>query len=322
MQKRIKKFLKKSRLVRYVYSIISDLLREELTLTNPLGKGREQPVYIIRRFDSAGFFSNFLFVLGHIIYAEEHDFTPVVDMKHYPTPYNEKIQVNGTKNAWEYYFAQPTELCLHDAYRSRSIILSSGKMLFDKVPYYGVTDSKFPDHEIVEQLTPYIQKYISFRPELLQEAERMIRGWGTNILGVHIRGTDMKHTPEHPVPPAVEAYMEAIDAVIDRYEKIFLCTDEAVILKQMQDRYKDRIVFTASYRSEDGESIHEGSVKRKNVRRQHRYLNGREVLMDMLLLSKCNAIICGYSNVPYTAILLNGNRYDEVRLLENTNSKQ
>lgn len=310
-----KEFIKNSAITRGVYSSFSKFAREEAAFFNPFGKRSSQSVYIIRRYDGAGFFSNFLFVLGHVIHAHKQGYIPVVDMQHYPTFYNEKTAVNGTKNAWEYYFKQPTGMSLREAYKMQRIVLSGGNMLFDEVPYYGTENAKFPDYKEVENLLPYIQKYIRFNQELLDEAERILSGWNGSVLGVHIRGTDMKYTPGHPAPPSVERYIEAIEKTGNKFPYIFLCTDEVSILERMRERFGERVVFTEAYRSDDETSIHGG--RNRTGRALHNYLNGREVVMDMLLLSKCNAIICGHSNVSYTAILLNGNQYESVQLLEN-----
>jgi len=313
---RIKHCLKKIAIIRGAYALFRRLVLEEISVNNPFGRRNDQPVYIIRRYGGAGFFSNFLFVLGHIIYAEEHGYVPVVDMKHYTTPYNEKKKINGTRNAWEYYFEQPAGVSLKEVYQKRRIILSNGNMLFDKVPYYSVKESKFPDYDEVEKLRPYIQKYISVKPELQQEAEAFVKSLRGSVLGVHIRGTDMNYAPDHPRPPSVEMFAETIDKLEDQYQHILLCTDEQEILEKMKARYGEKIVFSNAYRSEDSSSIHNNVPK--THRALHRYMSGREVMIDMLLLSKCGAIVCGYSNVPYAAILMNGNKYDSVHLLKNS----
>ena len=101
--------------------------------------------YIIRRDHKAGFFSNFFFVLGHIIYADKKGWDIFVDMEHYPTLYNEKEGYNGKRNAWEYYFQQPCKLSLRDGYCYKHQIMSSGSYLYDEVPYYEGLEKRFPN---------------------------------------------------------------------------------------------------------------------------------------------------------------------------------
>jgi hypothetical protein len=60
----------------------------------------ENTFYVIRRPEpGAGLFSNFHWVLGHILYALEKKYIPVVDMQNYKTFYNELEPINGSKNA-------------------------------------------------------------------------------------------------------------------------------------------------------------------------------------------------------------------------------
>jgi hypothetical protein len=68
------------------------------------------------------------------------------------------------------------------------------------VSYYEGLNRKFPDKEIVSRLIPYCEKYIKVQPEITSEARKIRKSWGDNILGLH-RGTDMKSTPDHPIPP-------------------------------------------------------------------------------------------------------------------------
>jgi hypothetical protein len=44
-------------------------------------------------------------------------------MKNYPPLFNEQKVFNGTLNAWEYYFNQPTNHTLEDAYSGKNVIL-------------------------------------------------------------------------------------------------------------------------------------------------------------------------------------------------------
>ena len=60
--------------------------------------------YIIRRADNrTGLFSLFNTNLGHIYYAVQRGYIPVVDMMNYENCYLEESKM-GVENAWEYYF--------------------------------------------------------------------------------------------------------------------------------------------------------------------------------------------------------------------------
>ena len=95
--------------------------------------------YVIKRSPGAGMFSNLTFVMNHLLIAKRHNFIPVVDMENYPTIYNEKKKINGTKNAWEYYFEPVSKYSLNEVYKSQNVFITSDKFenqmsfnLFDK----------------------------------------------------------------------------------------------------------------------------------------------------------------------------------------------
>ena len=82
--------------------------------------------YIIYREEGgAGFFSNYMCVLGHIVLARKFGYIPVVDMKNYKTLYSEDIPVAGTENAWNYYFQDAGGVTLEEAYASDALHCST-----------------------------------------------------------------------------------------------------------------------------------------------------------------------------------------------------
>ena len=86
--------------------------------------------YIIRRSElGAGFFSNYLWVLGHVVFAQKLGYIPVVDMENYPTLYSEDVPVKGIYNAWNYYFENIEEASLEEAYQSKKYVLARIKYL-------------------------------------------------------------------------------------------------------------------------------------------------------------------------------------------------
>jgi hypothetical protein len=84
--------------------------------------------YVIwrERFGS-GFFSNLSHVLCHLMIADTLRMEPIVDFENFPTLYNEDDEVQGTRNAWEYYFRQPSSVPLREVYESRHVFLCDGK---------------------------------------------------------------------------------------------------------------------------------------------------------------------------------------------------
>lgn len=324
MEKLFRKKLKNYKLVLFAYNQYKFVLNKfyEFKTREKYVKKRGAigtPYYVVRRFRQAGFFSNYFYVLGKIIYAKEKGYQVVVDMQNYDCLYRECDAINGTLNAWEYYFFQPDSVTLDEAYNSGNYVLSSDKYFYDKVPFYEGRFRRFPDGECINLLRPYIEKHLKIRPQYIEKANAFFDREIDKlvVLGVHIRGTDMRTTANHPIPASLEDYFSAIDYHISslKIDTILLCTDEQCTIREMKKRYNDRVVFTSSFRSEDGKSIH--NEQRDVNRENHRYKMGEEVLLDAILLSKCDYLLCGHSNVAYAAIVFNDGNYKGIELIEN-----
>lgn len=71
-----------------------------------------------------GLLSLYLGELERIYRCFQEGFIPVVDWQNYKTQYNVDFPVNGTTNAWEYYFEQPCTYTLEEVYHSTNVRLS------------------------------------------------------------------------------------------------------------------------------------------------------------------------------------------------------
>ncbi len=316
MKKIILKMVPKP-IVKFVANVRGYYYREH-SINNVFGKNTDKPVYIIRRRPTdSGFFSNFFYVLGHIVYADKKGYLPVVDMENYKTLYNERGLFNNTKNSWEYYFEQPSKVTLKEAYNCKKTILSKNEYLSQYVPLYTSDTKRYITEDMVNQLYQYVEKYIRVKPDIEKmvlefiEENKLQNG---NVLGVHYRGTDMNIYPGHPRPLSREEYLLVVDNYIKEknINKVVLCTDEAEMIELAKSKLSTEIIFTNSFRSETGTvGIHVTSDDRKH----HKYLMGREVLIDTLILSKCDYLLCGHSNVSYAAMVFNKNQYKGFRIV-------
>ena len=80
-------------------------------------RSNKQKFYLISLSPGAGFFSNFGYVLNHLRNAEKMNLSPIIDMKNFPTHYNEPSKIYSTKNAWEYYFKSVSKKDLNKIYK-------------------------------------------------------------------------------------------------------------------------------------------------------------------------------------------------------------
>lgn len=280
--------------------------------------------YIIRRSHmGAGFFSNYNWVMGHIVFARRLGYIPVVDMENYKTLYSEDEPIGGGMNAWNYYFENVGKVDLKEAYAGK-YVLGEDRALRKYAEKFCGKIYRYPSDKAVDFYYPIIQEYIRIRPEIQKSFEdEWSKMMQVPSLGVHIRGTDMRNDLGHPVPVTVEKYMEkAGDMLKDNpdLKVIFLATDEEDVIEKFQKKFSPKGIpvqyndaFRAGTRQRTG--IHEMEVK--TPRKQHKYRMGMEVLKDAWFLSKCEYLLCGHSNITNVAIIWNNHAYREVVCLDN-----
>ena len=121
-------------------------------------KNRKKFFYVIKRkFNANGMFSNLRFVIDHIIYAKKKNYIPIVDMKNFPTVYNEKKKINNKSNSWNYYFKSINFYNLKEIYKSKNVIFSS-----------NITLRKFEiDQDLYSQ--KIFNKYIKINEKILKK---------------------------------------------------------------------------------------------------------------------------------------------------------
>ena len=269
----------------------------------------------------AGFFSNWLYALTHVAYAKEKGWIPVIDMRNYHTLYSEKHPVNGTRNTWEYYFEQPVDT--RTAYRSGRFVLSAGsgrKKLY--MPFVETDEKLELVPERARKLMSSAADYVHVRSELLSSFEKWekMHFAGKRVLGVHWRGTDKRTPPPgHRSTTPLEALLPAVRNLCDRRKPdlVFLASDETGIRERIEEAAGVPVVQTDARRLAAGDTrgLHLAKVRR--ARPNHRYLLGLEVLRDAWLLSRCDFLVHGHSNVVNAALLLRDHPFDD-RILVRT----
>ena len=291
---RLKKFLKKTIFTDQVEDVFDG--RHPFGLDGlPTGKlrsfGPENPdktFYVIWR-DSlgSGFFSNFTQVLSHIQRAEELGMVPVVDFENFRTLYNMESPVNGSRNAWEYYFHPVSPYPLAEVYRSRRVYFCSGD--YPRGYTFG-TNAEYRE---------FLDKHIRLQENVKERIDRY-RGEfaGRRVLGIHFRGKEINTAPRHAFGPTPEQIVRHADRLMEQFEldRIFLVTEEKRYEELLSRRYGDKVFFTDSFRAAKVNSYN------LHPRPLHRYLLGLEVLADAELLAMAQVILCSNTGVAAHAI--------------------
>jgi hypothetical protein len=258
-------------------------------------KNRNLIFYIIKRnFLATGFFSNLFFVIDHLNYALKNRLVPFVDMKNFPTVYNEKNIVNNTKNSWEYYFYNFSKN--KDIYNSCNVIFSNNlrntRDIFKKNKKFRKIFKKY-----IKILPKHINKYKQIKSELFDKKEK--------ILGISISGGLQKIVRRHCFPLKPEEILEISKKIYfkENCTKVFLVTRDLDYYNKFKDYYKDKFIEYDLLRSKSrflgSHNIHFEQYCRKN----HRYKMGQETLIDGLLLSNTRILLCDYTNISLFAFL-------------------
>ena len=240
--------------------------------------------YIIRRSPGAGLFSNLIYVINHLKIAKENDFEPFVDMQNFKTIYNEKYTLNKTLNAWEYYFEQVSKNSIRDVYKSHKVIITDNK-------FY----KKFKHTITKNNLNQIAKKYLKTKKIFILEANNFVKkNFKNKTLGIHYRGTSYKTSANHPFPPTKKQIIDRSKYLIKKYKynKIFLCTEEEEIFQALNKEFGDKICFISeSFRSNKDDAF------KKYPRQKHRFKLGKEILVESMILSKCQGFLYQNSNV-------------------------
>lgn len=146
---------------------------------------------------------------------------------------------------------------------------------------------------------------VRFRSSLLNQAERFASAkFPEHTLGLQLRGSDKF---DFGVGPNLSRKVvpEEYFPVIDRYladhpdcEGIFVATDQRQWLKVLEEAYPGKIISYSEKSLSDSDANRFHDAEEKAAR-------GAEVLMDLLLLSRCDYIVKCHAAVGEMAVTLN-----------------
>jgi len=192
-------------------------------------------------------------------------------------------------NWWEYY-CEPIRL---GAKKDRCSVC-----IYDCIPNVPLREFYSGRHE------PFhlIQKYIRIKQEILDEVESFYKEAfeGKFVIGVHYRGTDWIWENQYTRIP-YETFAETVNRKIEGRGdyRIFVATDEQQFLDFMEARYPGRILCQKNaHRTYTQYPLHKDSS-------YSRSLQGREALIDCLLLSKTDRFVGSSSNLSQWVGLFN-----------------
>lgn len=312
-------------MIRFVYNFFVKPFR--FFFMKKIGKERlvnygisnpEITFYVIRRSPpGSGFFSNFFFVLGHLIIAKERNFEPIVDMENYLTNYHD--YTFKKRNIWENYFTQASKFELKDVYNSKNVIESDW---YYPYKYLDMTRIFNGDSEFIRSLHELYSDKIPINTDVQNYLNSNVPNQfktGGQIIGVSSRGTDYRLVEGDGIhdyqPSSFELITESLKMMdIFRESFIFLATEELSVLEEFKKVFKDRLITVNRERISEFKNYGVPETYHQ-MHPQGVYESTLEYILEIYLLSKCNNLICGKNNGSAAAIILNNLNYDKLLIL-------
>jgi len=293
-------------------------------------KAMKKYLVIVINHSYAGFFAYVNFAINQIIQCEKHGLIPVV----YFGPdsqdgRNAFIDLRRGDNMWDYYF-EPVAGITHQELMSRMVDPDDSLSSDDVITL--TPDELWDIHcRTPESVFPYphsmhrdsfdggtawyddqrergrrvCDAYVRVKPHINEIVDQFVAAnFGDGpVLGVHLRGSDkgtadgsvslMRIVPPREYFPRVDAYLKS-----NAQARIFAASDQAQYIQALKSRYGERVISYDALRTygmknpfdkDDGEG----------------YRKGEDVLVDCLLLSRCDHLLKCTSAVGEFAMYFN-----------------
>jgi hypothetical protein len=263
---------------------------------NSFGPANSDKVFYVIRQEGLGREIFFLVAstLCHLHIADRCGLYPVMDFETLRTEYNENDTINGTSNAWEYFFLPVSQHELPEVYQSKRVLFSQNP------PGYSMSITSEP------KLYPVYDKYLKVRSGILEVVDDF---WnynfaGDNVLGIHFKEQELRTAPGHWFPPTKKQILTSATKLLEKHKfsKICAVSAELSYIDFLKENFGPMVIATNCHRTRNINAY------RQHPRPNHKYLLGREISIDTLLLAQCHALIGCTSNVATFARFANRGR--------------
>lgn len=279
-----------------------------------------------------------MLTLNQIKFCEIHGCQPKVEWGPYPACKYEGVRYTGRTpffdkrhgdNAFEYYF-EP--IC--DSYVTTRAVpamtCEQREQVHRQLPwavrtyYYGQNDPRPEPGSNITTLYDerwyggmrseghrLLSSYVRLRPHITAKLERLtsrvLRPESQPpgpVIGIHLRGTDKgkyMQTAGSGAQVTPSQYMEYLEAFLKHHPNAsaFVATDSPSFLAEVSERWpRDRVRWRSDVLRDERNVAFSGSGK-------NNFRKGEEVLLDSLLLSRCDFLLHAASGVAETAMYWN-----------------
>ena len=256
-----------------------------------------------------GLMSLFIQTMRWIEYAERKGYIPYVDFLNYKTQY----YVHG-KNAWEFFFQQPSNFSFQEITQSKKVIFS-GITPFQEVDLSLFKDSIFRDKDLLKKSKYLVKKYGVLNDDIKKKIEYEKKSIDVDsCIGLYVRGTDytsLKPVGEH-IQPSIQEIFKAVDSMLVRHTdaKIFLVTEDEEKYKLISNRYGSIVQtikddsFIKNYSGKD-------FLSKENCLDGDKEKRGKDYLVKIMLLSQCRYFVSSITMGSIAAYCFKESRYDD-----------
>jgi len=240
--------------------------------------------------------------LNVLAWCEKNEKIPVVYWGPGSTlqaPYHQAEGFNGVvENAWEYYFEPVSNEKYIPGDEITCNLFVSGENLLP--PSHKEAES-WNHRDLRKKIKPYVDKYLKVKPEIQKKVDAFYENHikGRKTIALHLRGTD-KATETQPVA------LEDLCSIANEYAakspgcQFFVCTDELSLLTRAQKILRGEVIAYDAYRSRDSNPLH-----LDHSHGQSRAQLGEDVIIEVLLMARCDLLLHTWSNVSLGVMYFN-----------------
>ncbi len=260
-----------------------------MSATTPENKATEQIHFIGTWY--GGFFASLNCVLHHLLWCEKHHRVPVVYWDNRSLYYTPGFSKN--KNVWEYYFEPVSHV---RAKPKKPITLQFTPYVPDKIEFCP----EMIDQETRLKAHKLITRYIKIKRNIQHKIDSFYATHlaGKKTIAIHIRGTDKGI--EEPLITAEQIACVALEQA-DNDVQFFIASDEQQLLDKLIELLRGRtIVYYDCYRSDNNKPLHTRNPYKPSVAQL-----GEDVLVEVSLMARCNALVHTLSNVSSAVLYFN-----------------
>lgn len=269
------------------------------------GKYPDKTFYVIGvDFHDDGLMAIVNYVMGHIEYALDRGYIPVVNMKDFQSIYQK-----ANENAWELFFEQPCGYTLSDIYEARNVIISMNVAAFKD--HY----TRFNDSERKEKYKRLYKEY--FRPNkklqlYLNEVHNKVKLCKGEIIACICRGTDYNNTLVGiDKQPTVEMVIEKVKEFMVNHNisNVYCATEDERIYAKFENVFGDRLIPNTQqkYGDNKGKLLAKVNVEQGIDVFKIAY----QYYQSLYLVSQCDYLVAGMVSGT-TSVLLMPNNFKDV----------